>query len=69
MFRWLRKLLQIEDRYYNPLMPHGHCEAGLGWHAGMRVTCGTLTNMQDRGYWICSRHPVPEGTPQKEVRV
>ena len=67
MLSWIKKKLKIEDVDFNLMMPFGQCEAGLGWHAGMKITCGTKTNMRDRGYWVCSRHPVPAGTRSKEV--
>jgi hypothetical protein len=57
MFKWLKRLLLLEDSDFNEQLPYGPCQAIIAWHAGMNVTCGTKTNMKEGGYWVCSKHP------------
>lgn len=67
MIKWLKKLLGIDDdEDYDPQLPFGQCEAWLGCHAGMRITCGKRTNHKwiasdlSRSIWHCTAHPVNE---------
>lgn len=66
MLKIIKRWLGLEDDQFNPLLPHGQCEAKLGYSMGMRITCGARTNLNTAGYWHCVKHPVPLGTPQRE---
>jgi hypothetical protein len=45
------------DKSYDSSLPHGKCEARLGYGHGMIVTCGRKTNHFSGQYWYCSQHP------------
>lgn len=69
MKRWWRRLMRLDDKNLDMSKSYGDCEATIGYHAGMNVTCGMRTNGHDLGYWHCSTHsPLPVGTrPKHEV--
>ncbi len=48
------------DKHYDPSLPHGMCEAKLGYGHGMLITCGRKTNHFSGQYWYCSDHPPKE---------
>lgn len=61
--KWLKKLF---GKDFNVNLPHGKCEAMLGYSMGMRVTCGANTNLKTLGYWHCAKHPIPANTKPQE---
>ena len=58
MIRLLRRLLRGDDVDFDKNRPWGRCEAVLGHHFGMPISCGKRTNIREAHYWTCSKHPV-----------
>ena len=50
----------LREKGFQSSLPHGECEARLGYGHGMMITCGKKTNHNSGTFWYCSQHP-PKG--------